>query len=120
MKNANVNKNIKKAANNFTARKDPVRCIDDLVSSMDTIGGITGFNVESNNNLRLVNHNDTYTVPVRFEEHGPGLSKFGKQCYQALEILMDTLTYQGVPKGNMQFHLGKNYSSKHHDPRRYR
>ncbi len=118
MKDANVVKGLKKAAQKFQAVKKfkPAQLLEQIVNVMEPIGGMTGLNVASNQTLTLVNHTDSYCLPIVFEEHGGGMSSFAKRAYAFFETLMDYLLAQGVSPSDIQYHLGADYSSKHHDP----
>jgi hypothetical protein len=118
MKNPNVQDRLNKSAKRFVQVKKlkPEVFLDEVVDSMSTIGGITGFNVRSNGTMTLCNHTANYNLPIRYEEHSQRLSSMGKKAYGFLEGLYHHLSQEGVSPRNMQFHLGKNYSSKHHCP----
>lgn len=118
MKDAKVQKSLDKLARKFQAVKKykPAKLLDDIVSTMDPIGGITGFHVRSYGTITLDNHTAKYNLPIRYEEHSDNLSSFGKRAYSFLEAMRDELSEQGVSPRKMEYHLGKAYASKDHDP----
>jgi len=118
MKDAQVVKELKKAANRFQAVKKvkPEQLLETVVRAMAPIGGVTGLCVASNQTLTLVNPNDSYSLPIVFEEHTDRLSAFAKRAYAFFETFMDYLIDRGVSPSDIQYHLGADYASKHHDP----
>ncbi len=120
MKDLEVQKQLNGTACKFTARKKmkPREALDEIVTAMDLVGGITGLKVASHQTMTILNHTASYNFPIRYEEHSPNLSSFGKKTYRLLEHLQDYLISHGVSPRNIEYHMGKMYSSKHHDPRR--
>ncbi len=116
MKNITVQKKLKKAVTRFQANKKfkPGMFLDEVVETMASIGGITGFRVASHQSLVLRNHTAHYSLPVRFEEYSGRLSSAGKRQYAFLEGLVGHLREEGVSPREMEYHLGKDYASKHH------
>jgi len=119
MKDIIVETRLKKLAKRFQNAKKfkPEKLVDHVVEAMMPIGGITGFNVVSHGTMTLHNHSDRYNLPIRYEEHSERLSSFGKRAYTFLERLQDHLMDDGISPRNIEYHLGKAYSTKHHDPR---
>ncbi len=114
-----VQHELKGVARKFQAGKRirPVQMVDMVVEAMTPIGGITGLRVAANQTMTLHNHGGSYTLPIRYEEHRQGaLSAFGRRAYAFLEELRDHLVDAGVSPRNIEYHMGPNYSSKHHCP----
>jgi len=110
----NLNKMTKKFQNNKKMKEDAL--LEYIVSAMDEVGGITGLYVASNQTLKLKNEKEIYNVPIKYEQHSKNLSAFGKRSYKFFEKLTDYLvTVAEVSKKNIQYHLGRDYSGKHHD-----
>jgi hypothetical protein len=118
MKDPNVQDRLNRSARKFVQVKKhkPEVFLDEVVNAMNTIGGITGFNVKCNSTMTLCNHTANYNLPIRYEEHSQRLSAPAKRAYNFLEGLYNHLAKEGVSPRQMQFHLGKDYSSKHHCP----
>ncbi len=119
MKDTAVQTRINKLARKFQAVKkfNAEKLLDNIVDAMAPIGGITGFNVASNQTMTIHNHTALYNLPIRYEEHSNKLSSFGKRSYAFLEKFEDYLINEGTSPRNIEYHMGKKYATKHHDPR---
>ena len=119
MKNAQVQDRLNQSSRRFeNVRKfKPGAFLNEVVGAMNDVGGITGFRVASGQTMTIHNHAASYTLPVRYEEHSAKQSALGKKAYLFLEGFMDYLQGQGVSKRAMEYHLGRDYSSKHHAPK---
>ena len=120
MKDSNVQEGLEKAANRFknVKKTEPADLLESIVGLMEPIGGITGITVRSNMAPSIHNHSASYNLPIKFEEHSGRLSSFGKKAYAFLDLMMDHLECIGVSPRNIECHLGKRYSTKHHNWRR--
>ena len=121
MKEQGLESRLKKLALRFgTVKKyKPVTLLDDILETVAPVGGLTGLKVHSYGTLTLCTGVGNYKLPIQYEEYRDGgLSSFGKRAYEFLEALSDYLVDTGISKRDIEFHLGKSYSSKHHDPRK--
>ncbi len=118
MKDPQIQEQLRKATKGFLngKRKRPAEFLNEVVAAMLPAGGITGFSVSSNQTMTLRNHNAWYCLPVRYEEHTQRLSAQGRRAYEFLELFIEYMGSQGVDKSQIEYHLGKGYSSKHHQP----
>ncbi|MBW3019727.1 hypothetical protein KY334_00360 [Candidatus Woesearchaeota archaeon] len=116
MKNTQVQKKLDNLANKFRNVKKfkADKCLDEVIKAMSEVGGITGITVSSGHSLTLNNHTASYNFPIIYEEHKPNMSKFAKQSYELLELMMGYLIEEGRSPADFEYHLGKDYSSKHH------
>lgn len=120
MKDNEVVKNLRKIGERLKRKRaDISELVSDTIESMSPIGGITGIKVQSNSSITLHNHTNSYLIPINMEPSDE-VSAIGSQAYCFFETLVRELCSYGVPKRNIEFHLGRDYSSKHHQPAWFR
>ena len=121
MKNESIQYNLKQIARAITnGRMRNFRIsIDEIIQTMDCIGGLTGISARQGNLITLVNHTDSYNLPIRMPEYGKN-DAYAKRVFPFFEQLAHAAYEQGVPKSQIQFHLGRDYASKHHPPEWFR
>ncbi|MDP7116238.1 MAG: hypothetical protein QF632_00730 [Candidatus Woesearchaeota archaeon] len=118
MKNLQVQRKLDKLSRRFQNVKKfkPDVFLNSVIDAMEEVGGMSGLRVAANQPLTLRNHTAHYNLPIRYEEHSARLSAQGKRNYAFLEGLMGYLEGQEVSPQDIEYHLGKGYSSKHHQP----
>lgn len=118
MKKQTIQELLNKAAQQFCTvkRVKATRLLEEVVYIMDPIGGITGLLAKQNCTITLHNHNDSYKLPIRMPEHTSNLSRQDKKNYEFLELMNKYLLDHGVSKRDIEYHMGKRYSSKHQRP----
>ncbi len=121
MKSQNVVKSLKQIANNVLSAKraNCTTTIDDIFQTMESIGGITGIHARQGNTITLVNHTDSYNLPIKMPEYGKK-DAYAKTVFPFFEELACTAHQRGMDKSAIQFHLGRDYASKHHPPEWYK
>ncbi|MFT4312264.1 MAG: hypothetical protein ACMXYF_03470 [Candidatus Woesearchaeota archaeon] len=124
MKNKRIVQNLTKIGNTLAnkklLRKQTVdSLVDRALSTMQEIGGITGISTSSYQPIRIHNHTNSYTIPIQMQPFNEA-SSLGKKAYEFFETLTQRAVEYGASKRNIEFHLGKEYASKHHPPEWFR
>jgi len=116
MNDDTVQRQLNKSAQKFQLKKfKPKKLLEEVIDTMSLVGGMTGLRVASHQTMTLRNHDNSYNLPIRYEQHSEKLSSFGKKAYAFLEDLHSYLIDQGVSPRKIEYHLGKAYASKHHN-----
>ena len=120
MKDGKVTKKLRQIGHQLSRKKVSVDAlVDDVLDCMKIVGGITGLKTKSYSPITIHNHTDSYSIPVRMNPSDEISSK-GSQMYDFFERLVEKLYGTGITKDRFEFHLGKDYSSKHHQPQWYK
>lgn len=115
MKDDATQKKLNKLARDFENDKKyrAENLLEDVIETMELIGGLSGFRVHQKGTLSLVNCTDIYKMPLEYEEHAKANGSLQKRLYDFLERLKNYVTQIGN-KRSAEYHLGRDYASKHH------
>ena len=115
MKNHAVQERLKQAAERFAGKGKKElpaqKLLVEIVEAMETVGGISGIAMTPQKTI-IKNHNDWYCLPMRAEYRGKR-SDNGRE-YKFFELMAAYCMSIGISKKGIEYHLGKQCASKHH------